>query len=127
MKTLYILKSGNYIKIGICANLEKRKKQYATHNPEFEIVCTREGTPSDEYFLHKIFEKYLHHGEWYIYNQEIINKFKTIHLNHKEPTKKKSKKQVKHIQEIIHKRKVVKESPAWIIRKDGTKERYIPK
>ena len=32
---LYLLKSGNYLKIGYAKNIEERMKLY-THNPEFE-------------------------------------------------------------------------------------------
>ena len=33
LKTLYLMKSDDYLKIGITDNLDKRLKQYRTHNP----------------------------------------------------------------------------------------------
>ncbi len=53
---LYLIKSNNYLKIGFCKNLENRLKQYNTHNPDYTVIAVRDGTASDEYFLHKLFE-----------------------------------------------------------------------
>ena len=113
MGTLYLIQSNDYIKIGYTVNLEKRLKQYNTHNPEYKILYVREGTASDEYFLHKIFEKYLiNDTEWMQYNEYIINTFKTIKLNHKESIKnsKKNNKRKNHVKQIIKQRKAWKES-----------------
>lgn len=40
---LYLIKSGNYIKIGYSENLEKRLQSYNTHNPNYQLIDTIEG------------------------------------------------------------------------------------
>lgn len=126
METLYLIKSNNYLKIGIAKNIDNRLKQYKTHNPDFEIICTRDGTYSDEYFLHKILEKYkINDTEWMIYDEKIINIFKNIKLNHKKSVSKdKSKKRKKHVKEIIKKKKVYKETKTIRITKNGVIKTY---
>lgn len=86
---LYLIKSGEHLKIGYTINLKKRIKQYLTHNPSITVLYTREGTASDEYFLHKILSKYLvGDTEWMRYDKEIIDTFNSIKLNHKESIKR---------------------------------------
>ena len=55
---LYLLKSGNYLKIGYAKNIEERMKLYTTHNPDFELLDTKEGTLLDEKELHRICRLY---------------------------------------------------------------------
>lgn len=72
---LYLIKSGEHLKIGYTINLKKRIKQYLTHNPSITVLYTREGTASDEYFLHKILSKYLvGDTEWMRYDQDNVKK-----------------------------------------------------
>ena len=74
---LYLIKSGKYIKIGYTQNLEKRLKEYSTHNPDYEILDTRKGTRSDETYLHKLLSKYrVDKTEWFSYSNYIIKVFK---------------------------------------------------
>lgn len=126
MGILYLIQSGNYLKIGHSNNFTTRIKAYSTHNPNYKILYTREGTSSDEYFLHKILEKYLiNDTEWMKYDETIINTFNNIHLNHRQPISKdksrKSKKRKKHVQEIIKRRKILKEANTIFISKNGIK------
>lgn len=125
--TLYLIKSGNYIKIGYTSNWEQRKKNYITHNPEFKILNFREGTKSDEYYLHKLFQKYLiNDSEWMIYKEEIINVFNIIKLNHKIPARKsKNKRRLKHIEKIKKRRKLLKECNTVFINKYGQRKTII--
>jgi len=83
---LYLIKSGNYLKIGSAQNIEQRMKTYKTHNPDFQLLATREGNKNEETQLHKLFKDKKHYGEWFDYSEEIINTFnnyvfenKTIH------------------------------------------------
>ena len=69
---LYLLKSGNYLKIGYAKNIEERMKLYTTHNPDFELLDTAEGTLLDEKELHRICKKWKYRTEWYYYDEEII-------------------------------------------------------
>lgn len=73
---LYLLKSGNYLKIGYAKNIEERMKLYTTHNPDFELLDKAEGTLLDEKELHKLCKKWQHRTEWYDYNEEVIKIFK---------------------------------------------------
>lgn len=42
MQILYLIQSGNYLKIGITNNLPIRIREYQTHNPDFNIIAVRE-------------------------------------------------------------------------------------
>ena len=37
---VYMVKSGNFYKIGYTANFEKRLENYMTHNPNIEVIDT---------------------------------------------------------------------------------------
>lgn len=52
---LYLIKSGEYFKIGFSSssNLKNRIDAYLTCNPDFELVGIREGTRSEESKYHK--------------------------------------------------------------------------
>ena len=71
----YLVRSfNNYYKIGKTNNIRKRLKQLETSNPEIELVGV-----SDEFseeFLHKKFKKYRVKGEWFIFDDSIINEVK---------------------------------------------------
>lgn len=127
---LYLIKSGEYLKIGYTINLKKRIKQYLTHNPSISLLYTREGTTSDEYFLHKILSKYLiGDTEWMRYDEKIIDIFNSIKLNHKESIKNDSNKRSKqrrqrNIKEIIKKKWKYKENNTIFIDKFGNKKHF---
>lgn len=120
------MKSGDYLKIGITDNLDKRLKQYRTHNPNIIILDTRDGTYSDEYFLHKMFEKYLiNDSEWMLYSEDIIKIFKEIKLNHKDSVcQSHSKSRKKHVRKIINTRKKWKEAKTIRITNNGVRKNY---
>lgn len=59
----YIIKSGEYFKIGKTVNLAKRLKQYDTHNPDYQMVIGIDG--DCEEYLHKLFELYHYKLEWF--------------------------------------------------------------
>ena len=69
---LYLIKCGNYLKIGFTENLEQRTKTYETHNPDFEVLCTIDGDKNDETYLHNLFKQYKYKNEWFYNNEEII-------------------------------------------------------
>lgn len=127
---LYLIKSGEYLKIGYTINLKKRIKQYLTHNPSISLLYTREGTTSDEYFLHKILSKYLiGDTEWMRYDEKIIDIFNSIKLNHKESIKNDSNKRSKqrrqcNVKEIIKKKWKYKENNTIFIDKFGNKKHF---
>lgn len=50
----YLLKSGNYLKIGYASNFKKRLLVYNTHNPNVEVIDTfDDGTLETETIMHK--------------------------------------------------------------------------
>ena len=127
---LYLIKSGEYLKIVYTIILKKRIKQYLTHNPSISLLYTREGTTSDEYFLHKILSKYLiGDTEWMRYDEKIIDIFNSIKLNHKESIKNDSNKRSKqrrqrNVKEIIKKKWKYKENNTIFIDKFGNKKHF---
>lgn len=70
---LYLIKSSNYIKIGFTNNINNRMKAYNTCNPDYELLDTVEGTEEDESNFHNIISKYHYRGEWFYFNQEILD------------------------------------------------------
>lgn len=77
---LYLIKSGNYIKIGYSENLEKRLQSYNTHNPNYQLIDTIEGNEDLEKTLHHLCKEFKFKNEWFHLNQFIIdiwNKLKT--------------------------------------------------
>lgn len=69
----YIIKSGEYHKIGKTSNLDKRLEQYNTHNPNYQVVKIIEG--NCETYLQKLFRAYHYKTEWFIFPvnwEEII-------------------------------------------------------
>ena len=66
---LYLLKCGDYMKIGFSDNLRHRFSQYNTHNPNYEVLCISEGTKEDEDRWHT------QKGEWCKYDQSVIDAF----------------------------------------------------
>lgn len=85
---LYLIKSpgncGKILKIGYTNNIEKRLKSYKSDNPDSELLATREGDEAFEHKLHKYFHrfKYTLGREWFYYNEEIVDEFKTIQEEH---------------------------------------------
>lgn len=94
MQTLYLIQSGNYLKIGITNNIPARIREYQTHNPDFNIISVRDGTRYDELFLHRLLKKYLvNKSEWICFSQEIITTFKNIDLPHTGEVKEQIRKE----------------------------------
>lgn len=59
----YIIKSGDYYKIGMTSDWSKRAESYNTHNPNWELIETIEG--DYEHQLHHIFRDYRIKFEWF--------------------------------------------------------------
>lgn len=86
---LYLIQSGEYLKIGFTKNLQERIKSYNTHNPNYKLLETRDGTYADESYLHKKLKKFSinRNSEWMYYDNIIIKTFKTSSLPHLKPLK----------------------------------------
>ena len=77
------------LKIGYCKNSfdKSRRAAYNTHNFGYKFITEREGDEKLETYLHHYFRKYriLSGSEWFIFNQEIIDKFHSIQYDIKLP------------------------------------------
>ena len=65
-KDLYFIKCGNYIKIGVSDNVQRRLNDLKASNPlPLELIYFGKGEGRDEEMWHKVFAHRHHHGEWY--------------------------------------------------------------
>lgn len=79
---IYLIQSGQNFKIGTTKNLEKRLKQYQTHNPNIVVVSTRKGGKEEENLLHFLLSDYfINDTEWMRYDPFIIDLFNKVHLD----------------------------------------------
>lgn len=76
---LYFIKSREYYKIGYSDNFKTRLHAYKIHNPDFELIGTREGTRKDEFKYHCYLSKYNKNknkrSEWVIIEDIRVLKF----------------------------------------------------
>ena len=71
----YLVKSGNYYKVGFTNNIHRRINEYKTHNPQIEFIgfiftYTKSGR-NLETQLHREIEKKYNTFEWF-YSDSII-------------------------------------------------------
>lgn len=114
---VYFVKSGAFIKIGSSYNLHNRLMNLKISNAQLELlgIHIREDHTSLEDDLHKQFIEYHAHGEWFQYNQELVDyiglnmndRDKSGYLlyrdflnNHKKVISEKQKRFLKEIREI---------------------------
>lgn len=69
---LYLIESSNYIKIGYAKDVDKRIKQYETHNPKFNLIDATIGDLTDEAELHRNLKPYKYKNEWFYFNKDVI-------------------------------------------------------
>ena len=62
---IYLIKSGNYLKIGFSKCLQKRLNAYKTHNPNYQLLSYKLGTRTDEKSLHDLCKEYHYNNEWF--------------------------------------------------------------
>lgn len=75
---IYVIKSGDKLKVGYTQNLEKRLISYRTHNPHIELITTMAGERKLEQGMHKHLAKYRVEGEWFEYNDQVMQYVRTI-------------------------------------------------
>lgn len=85
LNIVYVIQSGEFVKIGQTGNLISRLGHYKTHNPHpMQIVGLIKGGMQEENILHDKF-KHLHvKHDWFQYKQEIrdyFSDFKVIDLD----------------------------------------------
>jgi len=79
MKSLYLLKCGNYHKIGIAENVVKRIRQLQTGNPqEITLVASYSSKDAElhEAILHRLLRGSRAVGEWFKFSEKEINLIK---------------------------------------------------
>ena len=63
---LYFIKCGEYVKIGVSENVERRFRDLESSNPSpLEIIYHGPGEADDEEFWHNVYKHRHHRGEWY--------------------------------------------------------------
>lgn len=79
-KSVYFIKAGNFVKIGIATDPEKRLIELQTANPVvLKLVYSMPGDEELEKLLHKTFDEYRENGEWFRFElglKSFINGFK---------------------------------------------------
>lgn len=76
----YLIKQNKYLKIGFTSDIDVRKKQYNTHNANFELLYYIKSNNLLEKKLHEKWKNFKFKNEWFNYTDEIINYFKYYHL-----------------------------------------------
>lgn len=69
----YLIKQGEYLKIGYTTNISNRMKQYDTHNASYALLYTINGNCEKK--LHDMFSVYRVKNEWFEYNESILKYF----------------------------------------------------
>lgn len=70
---IYVIRSGDAIKVGYSVDVNKRMAAYRTHNPNTELLrVSPKGGKRLEKSLHKRLSKYHISGEWFDYSIEVL-------------------------------------------------------
>lgn len=77
---VYLIKSGNYLKIGYSNDVKKRLQNYTTHNPDIVLLDTIEGDESIEKMLHNLCKEFRLNNkqEWFHLNPFIIDVWNSL-------------------------------------------------
>ena len=80
---IYLIKSGDYLKIGYSQYPEKRIYELQIGNPEkLKILSYKEGGRWDEKSLHQLCKDYKYRGEWFINCKEVIDIFNNYFIDY---------------------------------------------
>lgn len=85
-------KEGVLLKIGFTDNLSSRLESYVTHTPDYELLKTREGDLILEKCLLNYFKDFNYSGEWFRFDEKIVDEFDTIQLDQAVLIKKQQKR-----------------------------------
>lgn len=77
---VYLIKSGNYLKIGYSQDIKKRLQNYSTHNPDIVLLDTIDGDESMEKMLHNLCKEFRLNNkqEWFHLNPFIIDVWNSL-------------------------------------------------
>lgn len=85
-------KEGVLLKIGFTDNLSSRLESYVTHTPDYELLKTREGDLILEKYLLNYFKDFNYRGEWFRFDQKIVDEFDIVQLDRTVLIKKQQKR-----------------------------------
>lgn len=77
---VYLLKSGEYLKIGYSDNMDRRLTVYKTYNPDFTVLDIIDGDLNLEKTLHKLCKEFQvpNRKEWFYMNDFIITTWNSL-------------------------------------------------
>lgn len=70
---IYVITSGDYLKVGYSKNVCTRLKSYETSNPDVNVISYSSGSISDEKDLHEKLKSFHHRNEWFHKTSESLN------------------------------------------------------
>lgn len=74
---LYLIESSDYYKIGYASDIDRRLKQYNTHNPDYVVIDIKEGDTKDEALLHRKCNEFRIKGEWFEKCADVLDTWYT--------------------------------------------------
>jgi hypothetical protein len=74
---LYLIESSDYYKIGYARDIDRRLKQYNTHNPDYIVIDIKEGDTKDEALLHRKCKEFRIKGEWFEKCADVLDAWYT--------------------------------------------------
>jgi hypothetical protein len=74
---LYLIESSDYYKIGYASDIDRRLKQYNTHNPDYIVLDIKEGNTKDEALLHRKCKEFRIKGEWFEKCADVLDAWYT--------------------------------------------------
>ena len=77
---IYLIKSGNYLKIGYSQDVKKRLQTYTTHNPDITLLDTIAGDESTEKMLHNLCKEFRLNNkqEWFHLDPFVIDVWNSL-------------------------------------------------
>lgn len=81
---IYFIKSGNYLKVGFSADVPKRMKQYATHNPDFTVLYIIAGDVKLERQIQDDLSRYHFKLEWFHCDEHVLAQVEYLRVKYKD-------------------------------------------
>jgi hypothetical protein len=80
---IYLIESSDYYKIGKAKDVNKRMRQYATHNPDYQLLDMLDAPDSIEVLLHNFLRRWKYKTEWFYKDPYILEQWEYIKQNYK--------------------------------------------
>lgn len=76
---IYLIKSGDFLKIGFTTDIYKRYESYSIHNPDFQFLGLKEGDTTDEKYSQQCLKQYaITNTEWMCNHKNILKFWKEL-------------------------------------------------